>query len=111
MKYRAGFALLDALIALAILGTAGLSLVALVRSGLDGERRAQAQELELAAASRVLMAMTLLTRSDLDQRIGRHPVGEFVVDVERPERTLYRIALGNADGAGAELLVAVVYRP
>ena len=111
MKNRAGFALLEALIALAILGTAGLSLVALVRSGLDGERRAQAQERELAAASRVLTAMTLLTRSDLDQRIGHHPVGEFVVDVERPERTLYRIALANADRTETELLVTVVYRP
>lgn len=111
MKQRAGFALLEALIALAILGTAGLSLVALVRSGLDAEGRAQAQERELAAASRVMTAMTLLTRADLDQRLGRHPVGEFVVDVERPERTLYRIALAKADRAETEFLVTVVYRP
>lgn len=111
MKGRSGFALLESLIALAILGTAGLSLVAVVRSGLDSERRAGEQEATIATASRVLSAMTLLTRADLDRRLGTHRIGEFDVEVQRPERTLYRVAIAAADAPLSELLVTVVYRP
>lgn len=111
MKGRAGFALLESLMALAILGTAGLALVALVRSGLDGERRARAEETAITTASRVLTAMTLLTREDLDRRLGTHRIGEFDVEVQRPERRLYRIAIAAADAPTSEVLVTVVYRP
>ena len=58
----------------------------------------------------MLAAMTLLKREELDRRLGRHPVGEFLVDVQRPERTLYRIAIGPADAPQVEDLVTVVYR-
>jgi Tfp pilus assembly protein PilV len=111
MKGRGGFALLEALLALAILGTAGLSLVALVRAGLASEQRAREQERAMATASRVLTAMTLLTRPELDQRLGMHAVGEFAVEVQRPERTLYRLALRVAATPSLETLVTVVYRP
>lgn len=111
MNNRRGFALLEALIALSILGAAGLSFVALVQSGLEHESRARALELQTANATRVLTAMTLLTRSDLDLRLGVHPVGEFMVGVARPEPMLYRVAIGPAEAPGVELLVTVVYRP
>lgn len=111
MKGRAGFALLESLIALAILGTAGLSLVAVVRSGLESERRARQQEATIATASRVLTAMSLLTRADLDRRLGTRHIGEFDMEVQRPERTLYRLAIAAADAPLSELLVTVVYRP
>ncbi len=111
MKSRAGFALLEALIALAILGAAGLSFVALVRSGLDSERRAREQEAAVATAARVLTAMTLLTREDLDRRLGTRRIGEFAVDVQRPERSLYRLAIAAAETPAIEMLVTVVYRP
>lgn len=111
MKGRAGFALLESLLALAILGTAGLSLVALVRSGLESEHKAREVEEVTASASRVLTAMSLLTRADLDQRLGTHPVGEFAVEVQRPERTLYRIAISSQAAPAVEMLVTVVYKP
>jgi type II secretory pathway pseudopilin PulG len=111
MRNRTGFALLEALIALAILGTAGLSLVAVVQSGLASERRAREEEGTLGTASRVLTALTLLTREDLDQRIGPHPLGEFQIDVARPERTLYRIAIARLDSPGTAMLVTVVSKP
>ncbi|HOX21027.1 MAG TPA: type II secretion system protein [Gemmatimonadales bacterium] len=111
MRSRSGFALLEAIIALAILGTAGLSLVALIRSGLEGERRTRGEEKLMASASRVLTAMALLTREDLDRRLGTHAVGEFSVEVQRPEQALYRLAIAAADRSSTELLVTVVYRP
>ena len=105
-----GVALLEALVALAILGTAGLALVTLESAALGAERDARTRERTLAAEERVLAAMTLLRRDELDRRLGRHPVGEFLLDVQRPERTLYRIAIGPGDAAQVEDLVTVVYR-
>ncbi len=110
MRNRRGIALLEVLVALAILGTAGLALVTLESAALGAQRDARAREHALAAEERVLAAMTLLKREEFDRRLGRHPVGEFLVEVERPERTLYRIAIGPADAPPMEDLVTVVYR-
>jgi len=102
--------LLEVLVALVILGTAGLSLVGLLGAGLRGEQDARERERTLANEDRVLAVMTLLKRVDLDRRIGRHEVGEFVADVQRPERTLYRIAIAQTSSPQVEDLVTVVYR-
>lgn len=110
-RAESGVALLEALVALAILGTAGLAMVAVVDAGLRGERDAREREQTLATEERVLAAATLLQRGELDQRLGRRTVGELLVDVQRPERTLYRIAVLQAESPQAEDLVTVVYRP
>jgi hypothetical protein len=105
-----GVALLEVLVALVILTTAGVSLVGLVGAGLRGERDARERERVLANEERLLAAITLLKRAEFDQRLGRHDVGEFVVDIQRPERTLYRIAIAEKRSAQVEDLVTVVYR-
>jgi hypothetical protein len=105
-----GVALLEVLIALAILGTVGLALVSLESAALAAERDARALERTLAAEERVLAALTLLKRGEFDRRLGRHALGEFLVYIERPEQTLYRIAVGPADAPQVEDLVTVVYR-
>jgi type II secretory pathway component PulJ len=105
-----GVALLEAMVALAILASAGTMLVAAVGAGLRSEREARDRELTLRAADRVLPAATLLTRRDLDQRLGSHAAGEFVLEVERPEPALYRIGISAASAPGRELLVTVVDR-
>ena len=69
------------------------------------------RERELVQAERVLAASTLLERRDLERRIGRRTIGEFLVEVARPEPTLFRIAVATADHPDAALLVTVVYRP
>jgi len=107
---RRGAVLLEVLVALAILSIAGLSLVTFLDAGLANERDAVIRERELADEDRLLAALTLLKRSDLDQRLGRHPLGDFVVDIARPERTLYRIALSRGESPQAEELVTVIYR-
>lgn len=105
-----GIALLEVLVALVILTAAGVALVGLVGSGLHGEQDARTRERVLASEERVLAATTLLKRDELDQRIGRHSVGEFVVNIQRPEPTLYRIAIAETGSAQVEDLVTVVYR-
>ena len=67
-------------------------------------------EVCLDEADRVLSAVTLLAADDLDRRLGSHPVGEFVVDVQRPRRFLYRIAVAEGDAPARMLLVTVVAR-
>ena len=106
-----GVALFEVLVALAIVGTAGIGLVEVVAAGLRGERDARERERTLAAEERLLAALTLLKREEFDQRIGRRAIGEFLVSIQRPERTLYRIAVLQAASPQVEDLVTVVYRP
>ena len=111
MRNERGIVLLEVLVAVVILTTAGIGLIELVGSGLGAERAARQREGTLAKEERLLSALTLLNRNELDQRIGRRQIGEFIVDVQRPERTLYRIALLQDDSPQVEDLVTVVYRP
>ncbi len=107
---NAGVALLEVMVALAILAASGVALAAVASAGLRSEAVARVRERTLATEDRVLAALTLLSRQDLDRRLGRHPLGAFVVDVERPERTLYRLALADTIAPEVEALVTVVYR-
>lgn len=110
MRNERGVVLLEVLVAIVILATAGIALTETVGAGLRAEREARARENTLATEQRLLAAYTLLTRRELDQRIGRRRIGEFVMDVQRPERALYRIALVRSESAQVEDLVTVVYR-
>jgi type II secretory pathway pseudopilin PulG len=111
MRDERGVVLLEALVALAILGTAGVALVGLGRAAVEAQRRAAETEVTLAAADRLLTATTLLRRQELDQRLGDHAVGEFVVHIQRPEPALYRLAIAEVNAPETEMLVTVVYRP
>jgi hypothetical protein len=102
--------LLEVLVAVVILGVAGLALVELVGAGTRAEQKARVRERELADEERLLAAWTLLRREELDQRIGERSVGPYVVRVQRPERGLYRMAIERRDAPGVEDLVTVVYR-
>ena len=108
---RGGVALLEAMIALAILGTAGAASVGLVAAGLRSAAEGRERERRLFEADRVLAATTLLLRSELERRLGERRVGEFVVRVARPESSLYRLAVADASRPQTDLLVTVVYRP
>jgi type II secretory pathway component PulJ len=106
-----GFALLEAVAALVILGVAGIALVEQVAAGTRAEAVAATRERELADEERLLTAYTLLARGDLDRRLGRRDVGPYAVEVQRPEPVLYRIALSRLAAPDVEDLVTVVYRP
>lgn len=110
MRNDRGIVLLEVLVALVVLATAGIALVETVGAGLRAERDAREREKVLGQEERLLNAHTLLNRSELDQRIGRREIGEFIVDVQRPERTLYRIAVIQEQSPQVEDLVTVVYR-
>ena len=105
-----GIALLEVLAAVVILTIAGLSLVSLVAQATVSTTTSREREIEQADEERLLAATTLLTRADLDVRLGARTVGPYVVTVERPERTLYRIAVERGEAPGVEDLVTVVFR-
>lgn len=102
MRSERGVVLLEVLAAVVILGIAGLGLAELMGASTRAAAQSRARERELGDGERLLTAYTLLTRAELDQRLGDRAVGSYVVNVQRPERGLYRIALAD--------LVTVVYR-
>lgn len=110
-KTKKGASLLEAIVALALLAGAGTSLVAALAASIRSQTELHRREMALRSAHRVLTAMSLLTRDELDQRIGRHPVGEFIAEVQRPEPTLYRLSIAEAQAPEVEALVTVVYHP
>lgn len=106
-----GTVLLEAIVALTILATAGVAAVSLLAAGARSERVAASRERTLRQADRLLTVYTLLTRTELDQRLGSQTIGRLAVQVQRPERALYRIAVVDTLAPTQELLVTVVYRP
>jgi len=111
MRGERGIALLEALVALSILASAGIGLVTLARAAADAEVRSAVTEQTLVAADRILTVTSLLRRQELDQRLGEHPVGDFLVRIQRPEGTLYRLAIATSAAPDVELLATVVFRP
>ena len=105
-----GIALLEVLVAIMILGVAGVELVGLITAGTGAVGTARVRERVLADEERLVTAYTLLGRSDLDRRMGRREVGPYVVKIQCPERTLYRIALARTETPDVEDLVTVVFR-
>lgn len=108
---RRGAALLEVMIALTLLLGAGVSLVSLLGASLRSEITLRDREERYERLDRLLTAMSLLRRAELDQRIGRHQTGNLVADVQRPESALYRIEIRGDGSNGSESLVTVVYRP
>jgi type II secretory pathway pseudopilin PulG len=106
-----GIALLEVLVAVMILGITGVSFLELVTAGTRAVGVARERERVMADEERLMAAYTLLSHSDLDRRLGQRQVGPYLVRVQRPERSLYRIALGIKGTATQEDLVTVVFRP
>ncbi|HEV8197333.1 MAG TPA: prepilin-type N-terminal cleavage/methylation domain-containing protein [Gemmatimonadales bacterium] len=106
-----GIALLEVLIALALLSVGGLATVGLIDESIRAQAEMAAHEQDTAVGGRVLAALSLLQGADLAQRLGKRELGEFILNVSRPEPTLFRIALSEARAPEQEILVTVVYRP
>jgi hypothetical protein len=102
--------LLEVLVAVAVLATAGLAVVATASESVRAIAFAETRERELADEERLLAAYTLLAKADLDGRLGTLDAGRYVVRVERPEAQLYRISVRRTEAPHVEDLVTVVYR-
>lgn len=101
---------MEALAALVILGVVGGPLLAAVLGALRSRETAAAADRRIQLADQTLQAVALLTRRDLERRLGRHQLGSFVVEVQRPERAIFSITLYEDSLAQAPLLATFIHR-
>jgi type II secretory pathway pseudopilin PulG len=105
---RSGFALLEAIVALAIITIAGVAAAIAVRQGAESVARVTATEVALRRASAFMDAVALWPRADLDRHLGDRAEGPWRLRVDRPLPTLYLVTLSDS---ARELLRTAVYRP
>jgi type II secretory pathway pseudopilin PulG len=102
--------LLEALVALVILATAGAAAVTMaVEAAHDVQRIAEAER-NLRAASAFLDVVSLWSRDDLDRHLGSRMQSVWLMRVDRPEATLYVTSLTDT-ATKTELLRTSLYRP
>ena len=103
-----GAALLEALVALAILGTVGSAAAWSVTESLRAVQRIHSREADQRAAARLLTAVSLWPRADLDRHLGHTRQGAWRLYIERPARTIYTVTF--SDSAGTLLVQTALYR-
>jgi type II secretory pathway pseudopilin PulG len=107
---RRGTVLLEALIALALLGIVGGSVATLVSETMHTVAHVHEAEAHLRNAARFLTAVTLWPRTDLDRHLGTSQQGVWLLRVDRPNTTLYEVTLTEAT-TGTVLLRTALFRP
>jgi type II secretory pathway pseudopilin PulG len=107
---RSGAALLEVLVALAILATAALSIVAYAREAAGTVRRTQLAEVELRRASAFIDAVALWPREDLDRHLGERREGPWTLTILRPTPLLYSVRLTDSTNAHVFLTTALFRR-
>lgn len=107
---RAGAALLEVLVAMTILATAGATVVAFANDAAQTLQRARETETEMRHASALLDAVALWPREDLDRHLGSHAQGPWRMRVDRPTPTLYNVRLTDSTES-RELLQTTLFRP
>jgi type II secretory pathway pseudopilin PulG len=104
-----GAALLEALVALALLGTVGSAAAWSATESLQAVQRMHTREAEQRAADRFFTAVSLWPREDLDRHLGSHPQGRWRLRVDRPLPSIYAITLSDTT-SGAALLQTALFR-
>lgn len=107
---RQGVALLEALVALVILTTAGATAVTMAAEAAHDVQRARRAESEMRAANAFFDAVSLWSRDDLDRHLGNRPQGAWLMRVDRPAPTLYVATLTDT-ASHIELLRTSLFRP
>jgi type II secretory pathway pseudopilin PulG len=107
---RRGVVLLEALVAMVLLGAAAASLTALALESGRATDRARRADRETRAASAFLDVVALWPSEDLERRLGSRHQGDWMLDVRRTAPALYRVSLRDSTGR-RELLQTTFYRP
>ena len=102
-----GFVLLEVLVALLILGTGATTIVGCLLEISRTESSSSDAERSVRDASRMLAALSLLSRGDLEERLGRRRAGDLEVTITRSTAGLYEIIVMSPGG----VLETRVYRP
>jgi hypothetical protein len=108
-RLRPGVILLESLLALALLASAVVAILAYTSADQDYTLRLIDRSRDLENASAFLEVAALWTRDEYDQRLGTRPQGPYTLTITRPLATLYILEL--RDGRyGQILLSTAVYR-
>jgi type II secretory pathway pseudopilin PulG len=110
-RAESGAALLEAIVALAILGGTGVTLVGQVRQTYEAVRRADAAERRFVEASEFLDAVALWPREDLDRRLGDRRNGPWRLEITRVLEAIYEVAVRDSTGRHTLAATTVYRRP
>lgn len=107
---RRGAVLLETLVALTVLAIVGGAAAWTASESVRAVGRVYDAETRVRLAGRLLTAVSLWPREDLDRHLGSRPQGPLRMRLDRPHATLYEVTL--MDGAtGSVLLRTSLYRP
>ena len=106
---RRGAVLLEAIVALAILGSAGVVIVSLAAESTRAVERARSSEREVRAADDFLANVSLWSRADLDRHLGDRHQGPWMMRVLRPRQDLYTVTLRDT-ATGRPMLATSLFR-
>jgi hypothetical protein len=109
-RKRPGVVLLEALVALALISTAALSMLALTATDSENIARLIARSREISAAGAFMEAASLWSRTELDQRLGSRQQGPYELRILRPAPSVYTLELFDSM-TGQALLSTAVHRP
>ena len=105
-----GSALLDVVIALAVLGLSGVGLVTLLGQTAHSMRNVRTTERELRRASDELGRFVMYDRSHLIAMVGKSVSHGWIIDVAQAAPSLFDVSIA-ATPAALPLLRTTVYRP
>ena len=109
-RVRRGAVLLEAMVALVILASAGITVLSLVAESERAVDRVRNSERELRAANAFFNAVALWSRADLDRHLGDRRQGRWIMRVDRPRPNLYVATLSDS-ATRATVLRTSLYRP
>jgi type II secretory pathway pseudopilin PulG len=92
---RGGAALLEALVALAVLATVGSAAAWTAAEAMRAVVRVHEEEARVRSAARLLTAASLWSRDDLDRHLGSRAQGPWRMRIDRPRPTLYLVSLAD----------------
>jgi Tfp pilus assembly protein PilV len=107
---RCGSALIEVLIGLVVLAIGGTALVTMLGQTMHSVESLRAAEIQTRAAASQLATLSILTRSELTQRVGRSNASGWSLTIERMSSDLFSVAIAASD-TGLVLLRTTLYRP
>lgn len=105
-----GAALIEAIVALAVLATIGGAAAWSASESLRAVHRAWLRESRTHRAAQLLTAVSLWPRDDLDRHLGTTPQGPWRLSIYRTEPMLYEVTLADS-GGGPAVLQTTLFRP
>lgn len=110
MNDERGVTLIEAIVALTIVSISIATMLHAVSTTMAQQVVTRNREEQIERAGRVMSTYSLMSRAELDQRIGQQSVRGLRVRVQRPRSQLYRLSLSDSVYPDQELLVTMVFR-